>query len=160
MFGRTSDVSNESEAVSPARLLAVVGDSIGSSSLSAANMLSRFSSMPGSESGMMVSGFDVLRRRTKDCELTGGCIEGMMTWEGRIPVVSTVRRVEGSELWLLVVSAIAFCLAAWWAVSRAASSSSCRGTGVKSWYKEEIQICDDTIGDNKNQRWCTVVSKK
>jgi len=59
VFGRTRAVL---DCERPARVFAVAeGESIGSSSSpSAASMFSRFSSRLGSESGMMVPGFDWL----------------------------------------------------------------------------------------------------
>ena len=139
MFGRTKEVSMESfpDWVSPASVRAV-GDNIGSSSPSAAKMLSRFSSKLGSESGIMVPGLE-FRRVNDDGELAGGCIGGgMISWAGRMPVVSTVRRVEVSVL--MGIAGGIFGLATCCAFSKATISSSCKGTGVSAYEKKNESL--------------------
>lgn len=61
------------------------------------------------------------------------------SWLGRSPVVRTVLRVETGEdedtrprPAEVEVTTKHFCLAACWALARAAISSSCRGTGVRA----------------------------
>lgn len=78
VLGSTSEVSIElfPDDVNPARVRAV-GESIGSSSPSAANMFNKFSSRLGSESGIMVPGLEFVVRTVKVEELAGGCMDGM-----------------------------------------------------------------------------------
>jgi hypothetical protein len=70
--------------------------------------------------------------------LTGGCIDVIIIVVGRSPVVKTVRKVDASVekdvtgKGVIVPFNMAFCLAAFWAFSRAAISSSCSGTIVNS----------------------------
>ncbi len=70
--------------------------------------------------------------------LTGGCIVVIIMVVGRRPVVKTFLKVEVSPARLTTDVDVAvpfnraFCLAAFWAFSKAAISSSCSGTGVNS----------------------------
>ena len=87
---------------------------------------------------------------------------------GRSPVVSTVRRVDtgpepelaaaevaGPAVPLEPLTTITFCLGleTCWALERAASSSSCRGTGVRAWI-----MCRFSKDPSPSHEICIIVS--